>query len=175
MNLKRATTIVLVGGAFAAWLANAATSGNRDVAMRTVERDAPTSIDARGEALAAEIGRLHDRLRPTAAPREPGRNPFQFTTVRARPVPATPKPALSDAAPVAAPAPVAPPFKLIGVAEDAGPSGPVRTAIVSTPGQLFMVKVGQNVTLRYRVVRIAADVVELEDLGDHTTLRLALK
>ena len=61
------------------------------------------------------------------------------------------------------------------MAEDAGPAGPVRTAIVSGPGQLFLVKEGQNVTLRYRVIKIAADVVELQDLGDKTTLRLALK
>ena len=72
-------------------------------------------------------------------------------------------------------APPPPPFKLIGIAEDAGADGPIRTAIVSGPGQLFMVKEGQNVTLRYSVTKIAADVVELRDPGDHSTLRLALK
>jgi len=175
MNLKRTATIVVVGGALAAWLANAVTSGMRDTALHPVAPYAPASIDARGEALAAEIARLHDRLRPTIAPRDPSRNPFQFTAARQRPAPAPTKPALSEALPVAPAAPVAPPFKLIGVAEDATPAGPVRTAIVSAPGQLFLVKEGQNVTLRYRVVKIAADVIELEDLGDHTTLRLALK
>ena len=83
--------------------------------------------------------------------------------------------ALTEATPVVPVAPPPPPFKLIGVAEDAGPAGPVRTAIVSGPGQLFLVKEGQNVTLRYRVIKISADVVELQDLGDKTTLRLALK
>ncbi len=56
-----------------------------------------------------------------------------------------------------------------------GPEAPVRTAIVSAPGQLFLVKEGQNVTLRYRVAKISADVVELTDLGNGATLRLALK
>jgi hypothetical protein len=175
MNMKRTATIVVVGGAFAVWLANAATSGSRDVVIHPVERERSASIDARGRAMAAEVARLRDRLRPTVAPREPRRNLFQFSAVRPPSVPAAPRPPVSEAAPVVAAAPPAPPFKLIGVAEDAGPAGPVRTAIVSAPGQLFLVKEGQNVTLRYRVTKISADVVELQDLGDLTTLRLALK
>ena len=174
MNVKRTATIVVVGAALAAWLAAAATSGQRELAPRPDARSA--TADARGETLAAEVARLQERLHPTVEPREPGRNLFQFTTVRVqRPAPSTPKAALSEAAPVAPLAPAPLPFKLIGVAEDASPAGPVRTAIVSAPGQLLLVKEGQNVTLRYRVVKISADVVELEDLGDHTTLRLALK
>ncbi len=176
MNLTRTATIVVVGGALAMWLANAATSARRGETSHPDLQYTPKPIDARGEALALEVARLHDRLRPTAVPRDPGRNLFQFTAAPPRPVPvATPKPVLSEALPIATPPPVAPPFKLIGIAEDAGPSGPVRTAIVSAPGQLFLVKEGQNVTLRYRVAKISADVVELEDLGDHTTVRLAMK
>ena len=174
MNVKRTATIVVVGGALAAWLAAAMTSDQRDLASRPAERNA--AADARSETLATEVARLHERLRPTAEPREPARNLFQFTANRPRPAPPAPKAALSEAAPVVPVAPPPPPpFKLIGVAEDAGPTGPVRTAIVSGPGQLFLVKEGQNVTLRYRVIKIAADVVELQDLGDKTTLRLALK
>jgi hypothetical protein len=172
MDLKRTATIVVVGGALAAWLAAAATSGQRDLAPRPAERRA--TIDARGETLAAEVARLQERLRPTVEPREPGRNLFQFTVLRPRAAPPVPKAALSEAAPVAPVAPP-PPFKLIGVAEDPGPTGPVRTAIISGSGQLFLVKEGQNVTLRYRVIKISADVVELQDLGDKTALRLALK
>jgi ABC-2 type transport system ATP-binding protein len=44
-----------------------------------------------------------------------------------------------------APAPL-PAFTLIGVAQDAAEGGPVRTAIISTPGQLFLVKEGDDVT-----------------------------
>ncbi|PYR61017.1 MAG: hypothetical protein DMF91_10840 [Acidobacteria bacterium] len=173
MNLKRTATIVVVGGALAAWLAAAMTSDQRDLTSRPAERNA--AADARSETLAAEVARLHERLRPTAEPREPARNLFQFTAIRPRPAPPAPKAALTEATPVVPVAPPPPPFKLIGVAEDAGPAGPVRTAIVSGPGQLFLVKEGQNVTLRYRVIKISADVVELQDLGDKTTLRLALK
>ena len=175
MNLKRTTTIVVVGGGFAVWLANAATSPRHDTIRLPSVHDTPAAIDARGEALAAEIARLHERLRPTITPHDPPRNLFQFTSARQPVVLAPTKPALTEAAPVVPIAPAAPPFKLIGIAEDAGEAGIMRTAIVSAPGQLFLVKEGQNVTLRYRVTKIGGDAVDLEDLGDHTTLRLALK
>jgi hypothetical protein len=67
---------------------------------------------------------------------------------------------------------------LIGVAEDTTTDGLVRTAIISGPGQLYVVKEGDRVTSRYRVARISPDVVELDDLariGDASVLRLALK
>ena len=45
---------------------------------------------------------------------------------------------------------------------------PVRTAIISGEGQLYMVKEGEAVTPRYRVAKISADVVELVDLFDNS-------
>ena len=78
--------------------------------------------------------------------------------------------------PSIAPAPVPlPPLKLAGIAEDAGPDGPVRIAIVSGEGQLFMVKEGETVTPRYRVTKISADVIELTDVVDNSVRRLALR
>jgi hypothetical protein len=171
MNLRRAATIVVVGGALAVWLAAAATSGNREVASPLVVET--PAVDARGAELAAEVARLHDRLRPDAAPKHT-RNLFAFAIQKPRPaaVVAPPAPALTEAPrPPVAP----PPLKLVGVAENAGPNGPERTAIISGFGQLFLVKEGENVTMRYRVAKVAADVVELADAGDGTTLRLALK
>jgi hypothetical protein len=173
MNLKRTATIVVVGGAFGAWLYAAAMPGPRETPRRIVER--PAAIDARGQALADEVARLHDRLRPDATPRQPGRNLFQFSAPAPRPTPPPAAPALSEAAPLLPVAPPPPPFKLIGVAEDAGPNGPIRTAIVSMPGQLYTVKEGENVTPRYKVAKIAATVVELVDQNDGSTLRLAMK
>jgi len=38
-----------------------------------------------------------------------------------------------------------------------------------------MVKEGDAVTLRYRVAKISADVVELSDLTDNSVRRLALR
>src|SRR5476649_1299134 len=151
MNLKRTATIAVVGGALIAWLAAAATS-NREIAPPS--RVVTLPIDTRGAELASEIARLHARLRPDAPPVDPSRNLFAFRAapIRRLPAPApapAPMPALSEALaqPLAQPA-----LKLAGIAEDAGPDGPIRTAIISGEGQLFMVKEGENLTTRYRVM-----------------------
>ena len=118
--------------------------------------------------------RLHERLRPVASPREPGRNLFVFHTVPIRPAPAlaTPAPVLSEARPAVI---AQPSLKLSGIAEDPGPDGPVRTAFIAGEGQLFMVKEGDRVASRYRVNKISADVVELTDLADNSVRRLAMR
>jgi hypothetical protein len=171
IHMKRTATIVVVGGALLAWLAGAATS-NRTISPPSVVQR--TTIEVRGDELAVEVARLHERLRPTATPRQPGRNLFSFQAAapRVAPTVAAPAPALVEA-PAALPA--LPPLKLAGIAEDAGPEGPVRTAIISGQGQLFLVKEGETVMLRYRVAKISEDVVELIDLGDNSVRRLALR
>jgi len=164
-NKKRTVLLVLVLGALAAWYAAASTS---DVHRPPTVVVAPTALDARGAALAMEIERLHDRLRPTATPQH-NRNLFQFAPSRAAAAVTTAEP------PTVAPAPVAPAvelaFKLIGIAEDAG----TRTAILSSPAQLLMVKEGDVVASKYRVAGISADTIELTDSTDGSVLRLALK
>ena len=173
MNFKRTATIAVVGGALIAWLAAAATS-NREIARAPVVVTLP--IDTRGAELANEISRLHERLRPDAPPVEPGRNLFAFRAVPVHMPPPAPAAAPMAALSEATPQPLAQPaLKLAGIAEDAGPDGPVRTAIISGEGQLFLVKEGESVTARYHVVKISADVVELSDNADHTTRRLALR
>lgn len=173
MNLKRTATIVVGGAALGAWLAGAATS-NHQIPSTPIASAPP--IDLRGEALAREIARLQERLRPTSGPRQPGRNLFAFRGRAAQP-----RASLAVAAPpmmaVPLPLPVAsqPVLKLAGIAEDEGPEGPIRTAIISGEGQLYLVKEGDEVTPRYRVGKISADVVELVDTGDSTIKRLALR
>jgi len=165
---KRTAIFVVVSGALAAWLVEAATSGVRPVRPIVT---APPKIDLRGAALVAEIERIRDRLRPTAMP-EHGRDLFQFAPRRAAAAPfaavETPAPERAPAAPAA---PVEPPFKLIGIAEDSG----TRTAILSSPGQLLMVKDGELVSSTFRVTGISAEAVELTATTDGTVLRLALK
>jgi hypothetical protein len=135
-------------------------------------------IDARGSDLANEIARLRERLRPAAAPRMPARNLFTFRAAAAAAPPA--------AAPVHAPAivdPSRPPsvdavpaLKLSGIAEDPGPDDTtIRIAFITTGSQLLMVKEGEAVGTRYRVATITSDAVELMDLTDNSTRRLAMK
>jgi hypothetical protein len=172
MNVKRTVVIVLSGGALAAWLAGAATS-NRVIPDPVIPRAEP--IDARGTALASEIARLHERLRPAAIPRTPGRNLFAFRAAAA-PSAVVPAPHVAIAEIALAPAqPAQPAIKLAGIGEDPGPEGPVRLAFISGGGQLFIVKEGDAVTSRYRVAKIASDVVELTDLIDGSSRRLAMR
>ncbi|PYQ78815.1 MAG: hypothetical protein DMG01_10530 [Acidobacteria bacterium] len=86
-------------------------------------------------------------------------------------MPEAPKAALVEAPPPM----IAPSLKLVGLAEDDGPDGAVRSAIISGDGELFIVKVGDSVTARYVVTTIGADVVELTDVTDHTIRRLPLR
>ena len=173
MNVKRVAAIGAVGGALAVWLAAASTMLTQPAVETPVPR--ATGVELRGAALAAEITRLRERLRPTTAPQLPSRNLFEFS--RTAPARADP-PAPHDLAEAEAPrptAPAAPLLKLVGMAEDPGPDGPVRIAIISGFGQLFLVKEGERVTSRYQVVKISGDAAEIRDLGDNSTLTLALK
>lgn len=172
MNWKRTATIGVVGGALAVWLAGAATSTRR-VVDTTIAK--PTPIELRGAELADEIARLHERLHPVAEPQHPARNLFQFSSRAAAPPSRVdpPAPAISEGP--AQRAPAGPPLKLIGIAEDPGPDGPVRTAIISGLGQMFFVKEGESIAGRFRVQHLSGEVAELSDLVDSTTYRLALK
>jgi hypothetical protein len=170
MNVKRTATIVLAGAAIAAWLSAAITPGGRSVVL-SIARE-PTA-DARGANLAEETARLHEHLRPDAAPRHPARNLFTFRSLAARPSASLVAPSASTEVGARLVAPL-PALTLEGIAEE-GTEAPIRTAIISAGGQLHLVKEGDAVTVRYRVKNISADVVELTDVGDGSIRRLALK
>jgi hypothetical protein len=143
MNFKWATTAVIVVGALAAWWMAASKSDRVGPAKK-------------------EITRLRDRAGTGVSPRV-ARNLFHFVTPAPRPVPVAL--VVNRASDTAASLPQ-PALKLIGVAEDAGATGLIRTAIIAGPGQVYVVKEGDRVTSRYLVARISADVVELQDLGN---------
>ena len=64
---------------------------------------------------------------------------------------------------------------LIGLATDAGPDGPVRTAIIQARGDLHLARVGDVVTAGLRVVSISDDRVELAGAPDEPRVVLTLK
>lgn len=177
MDWKRTATLGVFGGALAAWLAGAATAPNRRVIDTSIAK--PTPVELRGAELAAEIARLRERLHPTTEPQQPTRNLFHFSRAAAPPRGSATAPTSPPApAPSEVPTPrqaAPPPLKLVGIAEDPGPDGPVRTAIISGFGQLFFVREGESVGARYRVQNLSGEVAELTDLVDSTTYRLTLK
>src|SRR5438093_1261124 len=99
MNVRRTAAIVIGAGALAAWLVAAATSGNRE-SVEPLILKSPV-IDSRGAALASEIQRLHERLRPTATPPQSARDLFSFGRSARKPLAPVqvPQPMLSDAPP----------------------------------------------------------------------------
>ena len=178
MTTRRAVTY---GGLFcllAAWLASAAstTFQEYDPAL-TPERDVThASPDVLANDVQAQAARLRQRL--SAAPTQPSpqRNPFLFEPRSAAPARPAPRriaePAIVEG-PVALPEV---PLALIGVAEDKGPNGLTRTAIVSDDAEaVFVVTVGQTILDRYRVEAIGADAVELKDVLTNAVRRLALR
>jgi hypothetical protein len=169
MTVKQTAMIVVAGAVLAAWLAGADTK--REIQEPVVIT--PRPIDLRGIELTKEIARLHDRLRPTTAPTERRRNLFTFRSAAPQPLPDV----RSSSVPAANPPPPSgePVLKLAGIAEDEGADGPERIAFISGEGQLFMVKQGDAVTGRYRVVRISSDAVELSDVNAGIVRRLIFK
>jgi hypothetical protein len=172
MNVKQIASFAAAGAVLAAMIAGAATSGRRVAPPPAVV--APTPAELKGAALAAEVTRLRERLRPSAEPAQPARNLFHFGAAAATARPVEPALSAPPPAPLAA-APAPPPLTLVGLAADQGADGPVRTAIIAGYGDLFLVKEGEAVGSQYRVAAIAAEGVELTNTADGTTLRLTLK
>src|SRR4051812_50205074 len=96
MHVTR-TAAILVGVAAVAALVTGAVTSNHDAPRPTPPRR--YAIDVRGDDLAREISRLHERLRPDATPRQPGRNLFSFHAARPAPapVPSAPPAAIAEA------------------------------------------------------------------------------
>jgi hypothetical protein len=168
-----ASGLALVG----TWLASYAPVGG----PRPEVSSTPSA--ARTETAAAEIqreaDRLHDRLKQAAAYRAPGRNPFQFAAPRpAAPAPPSPAPAIEESV-ASAPQPPTLRVMLSGIAEDVvtvdDQQAFVRTAIISTPDNVHLVKVGETVAGTYKVVAIGAATVDLVRLDDGSTVQLSLK
>ena len=62
------------------------------------------------------------------------------------------------------------------MAEESTASGPRRTAIIGTEGDdVLFVHEGDTIVGRYKVTRIGADAVELQDLTNDAYRRIALR
>ena len=124
------------------------------------------------------IDRLRTGLGVMPAPTESGRNPFRFGADRSvRGTSAAQHRVLvqADSSDPRPAAPDRPPMQLLGVAAEEGDAAPVRTAVIGTPRQLYLVREGEQMALRFLVLRIGTDAVELRDLATDDTFQLALR
>lgn len=179
---SRAAALVAGAGLVAAWLAAAADRQTPPV-VSGADRDSTALV--RAEQLAQEIesqaARLRTRLASAPQPAPSERNPFSFQVSPPRPT-RMPVAAASVDDPAALPIPAAPepaPLTLSGIAEEASADDkaatPVRTAVLSGFGDVFLAKAGDTLAGRYQVTAVGADAVELKDLTTGRTIRLGLR
>ena len=117
--------------------------------------------------------RLQARGRADRPFTEPSRNPFRFASRAA----ALRDETVAEPRELETPVPVEPPrpvFSVSGIAEDQVDGRIERTAVLSSPGGVLLVREGEEVLGRYRVVRIESEAVELVELTTAETVRLPL-
>ena len=152
-------------------------SGEPSPAERAA-RPAPAGPAALAGEVSAQAARLQKRMAQAPVPDSSVRNPFAFG-IPPRRAESNSGMARAAAAPEEPPAPYVPPLPaltLMGIAEEASGAGPKRTAVISGDGDaIYMVEEGQPVGTRYRVTKIGADAVELEDLLTKGYRRIALR
>lgn len=172
--------VLIVGGValLAAWFAAAA--DRQDPPAAAPARDGSTLDQA--EALARDIeaqsARLHARLANAPTPRPDGRNPFAFDVPRAtRGRGPAPQGEVSES-PATIEIPEPPPLTLSGIAEEGtgvAEGAPVRIAVLSGLGDVFLARAGDTILGRYEVLGVGADAAELKDLTTGRTIRLGLR
>jgi hypothetical protein len=186
MALVRVLLIVGAVGGLTAWVIAQGTStpaGPRDHPAAPLAAAPATEAMSRAATTTdpdfdVEISRLRARLGVMPTPSLSGRNPFEFGAVPSSRHAATSGHhssalAPADAAPDATPD--RPPMQLLGVAADGSGAAPVRTAVIATPRQLYLVREGEQIALRFLVVRVSDDAVELRDLVSDDTFSLSLR
>lgn len=120
-----------------------------------------------------EATRLEARVRREVAYAQPQRNPFRFDAGRPIAGSGIDVAEAPSAAETFVPAvPPTPPVSLAGIAEDQVEERLERTAILSSPGGVLLVREGEDVLGQYRVAKIESEAVELVRHADGTTLRL---
>ncbi|MEO6237802.1 MAG: hypothetical protein ABIQ52_12450 [Vicinamibacterales bacterium] len=176
----RNSAVYVVGGAllFAYLAAANMPSPGSPAPHRPPEAVATTGSNSLAGEVRAHASKLASRLAEAPAPDEHSRNPFSFAA-RPRLSRDANRGTLVVAAVAAEPAPAVipvPALTLMGVAEETVAGGVRRTAVIGGEGDtIYLVIEGQRVGDRYKVTKIGADAVELEDLLTHGYRRIAMR
>lgn len=161
----------------AGWFASAPPSNVPDappaaLSSQTTLRRATPSPDIEREAT-----RLEAKVRREVAYTRPQRNLFRFGAARPIVSLAADATGTGSSAETLVPAvvssvPPPPQMSLAGIAEDQVEQRIERTAILSSPDGVLLVREGEDVLGTYRVAKIESEAVELVSHADGTTLRL---
>jgi hypothetical protein len=176
MSAGRPILYVAGGGLLVAWIAAAnMPSQDLDRAHERTRSSPPASTTTIADDVNAQAARLQARLAHAPVPENHPRNPFAFAVT---PRPARAAQPIAAAAVEEAPAFIPPPpaLTLMGIAEEYVIGGFRRTAVIGGEADaIFMVMEGDRVGDRYKVTKIGADAIELEDLVTKGYRRLAMR
>ena len=161
----------------AGWLASSppASVPARNAATAASPRRAAAS--APGTDIQAEAARLHARLRSDRVYAEPRRDLFRFAARTEASAEARGRTRVIEGVadvPAVPEAPAAPRVGLSGVAEEQVDGRTERTAVLSSPMGVLLVRENEDVFGFYRVVRIENEAVELLRTSDGSAVRLTL-
>ena len=178
MSSGRTVLYLAGGGLLVAWIAAANMPSQSGDRADNRARPAPVvPTDAIADEVHAQATRLQARMAQAPVPESHPRNPFAFGAIPRQTRAAQPLVAamVDEAAPAFVPPPP-PALTLMGIAEEYVIGGYRRTAVIGGDGDaIFMVIEGDRVGERYKVTKIGADAVELEDLVNKGYRRLALR
>ena len=138
----------------------------------------PAQAQRRPPAAATDIEqqaeRLQSRMRTVREYAEPQRDPFRFAERAQRAV--RNEPAFEPAAPIEPVElePAGPRITVSGIAEEQMDGQVRRTAVLSSPMGVLLVREGEDVLGYYRVSRIEAEAVEFVTIGDGSAVRMSL-
>jgi Tfp pilus assembly protein PilP len=150
---------------------------------RAARPAAPAGVEGLAVEVRSQATKLHTRMAQAPVPDPNPRNPFSFGLAPRHAAASSPMPGAGTVHAAAVPetaVPVAiaplPALTLMGIAEETTAGGPRRTAIIGGDDDVvYMVVEGQAVGTRYKVTKIGADAVELEDLLTKGYRRIALR
>jgi hypothetical protein len=175
MSSGRTVLYLAGGGLLVAWIA-AANMPSQD-ADRANERARPAPgvpTATLADEVHSQAARLQARMAQAPAPDNHPRNPFAFGELPRQTRAPQAAVTIDEPPPVFVPPP--PALTLMGIAEEHVIGGFRRTAVIGGDGDaIFMVTEGDRVGERYKVTKIGADAVELEDLVNQGYRRLALR
>ena len=160
----------------AGWLASSPPENVASGGAVVPSRSSRAAVSAASASdIEEQATRLQARIRRETSYARPARNPFRFSE-SVPGAPAIPAPETSNVPePMAAPLlPPPPTVTLVGMAEDRAEQGSERTAILSSPDGVILVRKGDSVLGLYRVTVIEEEAVELTSVADGSTLRLSL-
>ena len=156
----------------AGWLASWSAAPQQATVSSPAAR--PTAARAAALDISKEADRLQTRVAREREYLRPERDPFRFTprgSVAALPPATVELPASEPPPAIVTP----PPASLSGIAEDETNGRIERTAVLSLPSDVLLVREGDEIPGRYRVIRIESDAVELQSLDTGQTVRLSLR